>query len=94
MGNLECDQVRKSVVYETKDIYVCSVCVCLFVCPFVCVCVCTLFLSITFYVYVVAPIIGHVGDGNFHCFIVLDPNDDDEVKRAREFGLRLGRSDK
>jgi D-lactate dehydrogenase (cytochrome) len=39
----------------------------------------------------ISPIIGHVGDGNFHCFIVLDPDNADEVQRAKDFALRLGR---
>jgi D-lactate dehydrogenase (cytochrome) len=29
-----------------------------------------------------APILGHVGDGNFHCAILLDPNDPHEVEAA------------
>ena len=37
-----------------------------------------------------APIVGHVGDGNFHCLIVLDPNDDEEVHTAKEFARWLG----
>ena len=37
-----------------------------------------------------APIVGHVGDGNFHCLIVLDPNDDEEVRTAKEFARWLG----
>lgn len=38
---------------------------------------------------VVAPIVGHVGDGNFHLTIVLDPNDADEVRRVTELSERL-----
>jgi len=30
----------------------------------------------------VAPIVGHVGDGNFHTCIVVDPNDPAEIERA------------
>ncbi len=37
----------------------------------------------------VAPIVGHVGDGNFHVVIVLDPNDPEEIQRANEFNERL-----
>jgi D-lactate dehydrogenase (cytochrome) len=29
-----------------------------------------------------APIIGHVGDGNFHCCILVDPSDPAEIERA------------
>ena len=29
-----------------------------------------------------APILGHVGDGNFHCLILADPNDEEEMHRA------------
>ncbi|XP_020312113.1 putative D-lactate dehydrogenase, mitochondrial [Oncorhynchus kisutch] len=37
------------------------------------------------------PIAGHVGDGNFHCIMVMDPNDQDEVIRVHEFTERLAR---
>jgi D-lactate dehydrogenase (cytochrome) len=37
----------------------------------------------------VAPIVGHVGDGNFHVSVLLDMNDADEVARARKFNERL-----
>jgi D-lactate dehydrogenase (cytochrome) len=36
-----------------------------------------------------APIVGHVGDGNFHCSMVCDRNDTAEVARAEEFMHRL-----
>jgi D-lactate dehydrogenase (cytochrome) len=37
----------------------------------------------------VAPIVGHVGDGNFHVSVLLDMQDAEEVARAREFNGRL-----
>jgi len=37
----------------------------------------------------VAPIVGHVGDGNFHLSLVLDMADDDEVRRAEGLLERL-----
>ena len=36
-----------------------------------------------------APIVGHVGDGNFHVDMVLDPGNADEVSRARALNERL-----
>jgi D-lactate dehydrogenase (cytochrome) len=36
-----------------------------------------------------APIVGHVGDGNFHLSLVIDLNDADEVSRAKAFLERL-----
>ena len=38
-----------------------------------------------------APIVGHVGDGNFHCQFVIDPNDPDELRRAQEVNKRMVR---
>jgi D-lactate dehydrogenase (cytochrome) len=37
----------------------------------------------------VAPIVGHVGDGNFHVTILVNPNDSDEVGRVDAFIGRL-----
>ena len=37
----------------------------------------------------IAPIVGHVGDGNFHVDMVLDPEDQDEISRARALNARL-----
>lgn len=37
----------------------------------------------------IAPIVGHVGDGNFHCLMLCDVDDADEVRRAKEFLHRL-----
>jgi D-lactate dehydrogenase (cytochrome) len=39
----------------------------------------------------VAPIVGHVGDGNFHVSPLIDMNDPDEIARADAFGERLAR---
>jgi D-lactate dehydrogenase (cytochrome) len=38
---------------------------------------------------VLAPIVGHVGDGNFHLTIVLDPDDPAEMARAEAINARL-----
>jgi D-lactate dehydrogenase (cytochrome) len=38
-----------------------------------------------------APIVGHVGDGNFHVAVLVDPDDPDEVARAEAFHDRLVR---
>lgn len=32
-----------------------------------------------------APLVGHVGDGNFHISPIVDPNDADEIARTEEF---------
>lgn len=36
-----------------------------------------------------APIVGHVGDGNFHATIVVDPEQPDELKRAKAATRRM-----
>ena len=38
-----------------------------------------------------APIVGHVGDGNFHMLLLVDPDDAAEITRARAFHARLVR---
>jgi D-lactate dehydrogenase (cytochrome) len=37
-----------------------------------------------------APIFGHVGDGNFHALILVDPTNAEEVERAEALAHRLG----
>jgi len=39
----------------------------------------------------IAPLVGHVGDGNFHLNIVVNPDDEREVKEVHEFSARLVR---
>ncbi|XP_019391166.1 PREDICTED: probable D-lactate dehydrogenase, mitochondrial isoform X3 [Crocodylus porosus] len=36
-------------------------------------------------------IVGHVGDGNFHCILVHNPDDPDESRRVKDFTDRLAR---
>jgi D-lactate dehydrogenase (cytochrome) len=38
---------------------------------------------------ILAPIVGHVGDGNFHLTLLIDMEDADEVKRAKALSERL-----
>ena len=37
----------------------------------------------------IAPLFGHVGDGNFHVVFLIDPNRPEELAEAREFGERI-----
>lgn len=37
----------------------------------------------------IAPVVGHVGDGNFHLLLLLDTGDASEMERAEEFMDRL-----
>jgi len=39
----------------------------------------------------IAPIVGHVGDGNFHVSPLVDMNDASEIERAERFAERLAR---
>ena len=36
-----------------------------------------------------APMVGHVGDGNFHCGIIYDPNKKEDHKMIRDFSNQL-----
>ena len=36
-----------------------------------------------------APIVGHVGDGNFHTSVLIDLNNKEEVAKAKAFSERL-----
>ena len=36
-----------------------------------------------------APIVGHVGDGNYHVLFIIDPNDPDELARAEAINERM-----
>lgn len=37
----------------------------------------------------IAPIVGHVGDGNFHTIILVDPDNADEIARAEALNHRI-----
>ena len=37
----------------------------------------------------IAPIVGHVGDGNFHLTLLVDMENPDEIKVAKDFNERL-----
>jgi len=37
----------------------------------------------------IAPIVGHAGDGNFHTLVLMDADDPSEIERVEEFVARL-----
>ncbi|MCL3880852.1 FAD-linked oxidase C-terminal domain-containing protein [Marivita sp. GX14005] len=37
----------------------------------------------------IAPLVGHVGDGNFHLLILIDPNDPEDAARAAELAAAV-----
>lgn len=40
---------------------------------------------------IVGTIVGHVGDGNFHCLLLIDPQDSDELARAKAVATEMSR---
>jgi D-lactate dehydrogenase (cytochrome) len=36
-----------------------------------------------------SPIVGHIGDGNFHCQVLCDPEDPEEIAACKAFAGRL-----
>ena len=38
-----------------------------------------------------APIIGHVGDGNFHSLIIIDPSSEQERTAAKDLAFRMAK---
>jgi D-lactate dehydrogenase (cytochrome) len=38
---------------------------------------------------IIAPVFGHVGDGNFHCLMLIDPNSASAVRAAEQLSHRL-----
>ncbi|XP_006819794.1 putative D-lactate dehydrogenase, mitochondrial [Saccoglossus kowalevskii] len=39
----------------------------------------------------IGPICGHVGDGNFHVILLIDPNDEEEFRKAKEVATKIAR---
>ena len=39
----------------------------------------------------IAPLVGHVGDGNFHLLILIEPDNDEELKRATALAESVSR---
>ena len=38
----------------------------------------------------IGPMVGHVGDGNFHTMLLFDPEDQEEYKRCKDVANRMG----
>ena len=37
----------------------------------------------------IGSVLGHVGDGNFHCCILVDPENKEEIQRAQDFADKI-----
>lgn len=35
------------------------------------------------------PICGHVGDGNFHALLIIDPSNDEQIQEAKDLANRM-----
>lgn len=53
---------------------------------------CDIFLSQNFFFFFfLGPCLGHVGDGNFHTFLVFNPNKPEEFKKAENLASRMAK---
>ena len=41
--------------------------------------------------HLIAPLVGHVGDGNFHVFFLLDPSNKEDMAEAQRLNARMVR---
>jgi D-lactate dehydrogenase (cytochrome) len=54
---------------------------------------CAVFFSqnFLFFFFFLGPCLGHVGDGNFHTFLVFNPNKPEEFKKAENLASRMAK---